>query len=366
MTLPRLETIHLLRPDELPPSRDGFKVIGVFNPAAIAAPTPSQPDRVALLVRVAETPIEEREGFLPSPRYTEDGAIVVDWFPREAVETHDPRLMVFKDTGFKRLTFTSHLRVCFASEGRTVDEIGPVVEPTSPFDPLASFGYEDPRLTFLDGAFYATVVGASEHGVVTQLLRTKDFTSFERLGTVFCRENKDVVLFPEKIGGEYLAIHRPTGRFEVTHPEMWLASSPDLAHWGKHRPLYGSTGGGDGSSWDDGRVGGGVPPIETPRGWLKIYHASCKPKPGEPIGVYAAGALLLDRDNPLHVIAATREPFMVPEAGFERSGFVNAVVFPTGYTLRERELWLYYGAADTHVGLVRYELEALLNRLEAL
>lgn len=367
MPLPRLETLHLLKPEDLPPSRDGLRVIGAFNPAAIAAPTPQHPGRVALLVRVAEQPSAQRAGFHASPRYTPDGGITTDWFAHDAVCTADPRLLVLKDSGFQRLRFTSHLRVCFASDGRAVDSLGPIIEPTHPFDPLGSFGYEDPRLTRLDDAHFFTVVGASEHGVVTELMRTTDFLSFERLGTVFCCENKDVTLFPRRINGAYAAIHRPTGDFGTTPPEMWLATSPDLKHWGDHRPLYGTMRDGFGNDtavgWDQGRVGGGVPPIETPRGWLVIYHASCKPKAGEKIGVYAAGALLLDRNNPAQVLAATKEPFMVPVEPFECAGFVNAVVFPTGCAVRGDELWLYYGAADSHVGMVRYRFDALLGAL---
>ena len=328
--LPRLETRCLLTPTDLPPSREGFEVVGAFNPAAIELDDGS----VVLLVRVAEQPTERREGLIASPRYKPDGDIVLDWIDEDAVHTHDPRMAIFKDTGFKRLTFINHLRVVrLAADGVTVNEVGPILDFHADH---AAFGLEDPRLTRIDGTYYITAVGASFHGVCTVLLSTNDFDTVTDHGIIFCRENKDIVLFPEKIGGRYAAVHRPTGKFEVTNPEMWLAYSPDLKYWGEHTPLWGSgpSGSATGASpagvggWDDGRVGGGVPPIRTERGWLKVYHASCKPGPGEPIGLYAAGALLLDLDNPSHVLAASHDAFMRPELDFEKQGFVKAVVFP--------------------------------------
>lgn len=363
-TLPRLETRCLIRPADLPPSRDGFEVVGTFNPAAVQL----DDETIVLLVRVAERPTETRDGFVASPRYDSAGHIVVDWIDAARVTTHDPRMAIFKDTGFKRLTFINHLRVVrLARDGVTVQEVGPIVDFHADH---ATFGLEDPRLTRLGDTYYITAVAASFHGVCTALLSTTHFKTFTDHGIVFCRENKDIVLFPEKIGDRYAAIHRPTGKFEVTQPEMWMAYSPDLKYWGDHRPLWGSGNGQrpDGSGgWDDGRVGGGVPPIRVEtagvRGWLKIYHASCKPGPGEPIGVYAAGALLLDLDDPTRVLAASPDAFMRPEADFEKLGFVKAVVFPTGYAMRGDDLLLYYGAADTYVGVVRYRLTQLLDSL---
>lgn len=373
-TLSRLDTRCLIRPADLPPSRDDFEVVGTFNPAAIQLDDGS----VVMLVRVAERPTEIREGFVASPRYDADGQIVIDWIDANLVTTNDPRMAIFKDTGFKRLTFINHLRVVrLADDGVTVKNIGPIVDFHADH---ATFGLEDPRLTKLGDTFYITAVGASHHGVCTVLLSTTDFETFVDRGVIFCRENKDIVLFPEKINGRYAAIHRPTGKFEVTQPEMWIAYSPDLKYWGEHQPLWGSgqghiTGSSDsgdggtsvGGGWDDGRVGGGVPPIRIEnsgvRGWLKIYHASCKPGPGEPIGVYAAGALLLDLDDPTRVLAASPDAFMRPEEDFEKIGFVKAVVFPTGYATQGDDLLLYYGAADTNVGVVRYRLTDLLDSL---
>ncbi|MEM8781935.1 MAG: glycosylase [Planctomycetota bacterium] len=377
--LQRLSTTHLIRPADIPPSRDGFEVIGAFNPGACPAPTVQHPRRVALLVRVAERPLEKRRGFHASPRYTEDGDQRIDWIDDALVDATDPRKVVFHDGGYKRLTFTSHLRVAFTHDGTALDELGPVVTPVHPdhgLDPLATFGYEDPRLTpmAIDGraAFVITAVGASEHGVVTRVLRTDDFGTFEFLGDPracgFCRENKDVTLFPGRVGadGNYAAIHRPTGQFSVSPPSMWLASSPNLIHFGDHRPLYAATF--DEAfelpeRWDNRRIGGGAPPVLTDDGWLVLYHAATPPEPGKPAGTYSGGAMLLDRDDPSRILGVLPEPFMTPQEDFETAGFINAVVFPTGAAIENGLLHVYYGAADTHVGRTSFALSDMLEAL---
>lgn len=365
MLLPRLETHRLIKPADLPATRNDFEVIGAFNPAAIQLDDGS----VVLLVRVAETPIEKREGYVASPRYTPGGEQVIDWIPTEGSYTKDPRWVRSEETGCRRLRFTSHLRVVRSVDGVSVSEIGPAVLPNNTYE---AFGLEDPRIVKIGDEFLITAVGASWHGVMTGLLSTRDFLNFERRGIAFLRENKDVILFPEKIHGSYVAINRPTGTFEASKPEMWISYSPDLEHWGRHQVLWG-----DGermfkhgpdvkqadASWDDGRIGGGVPPIRTDQGWLKIYHAMCRPEPGEAVGVYAAGALLLDLDQPAKVIAKSADAFMRPEHDFEKTGYVNAVVFPTGYAMQGEDILLYYGAADTDVGVVRYRFADLMDSL---
>ena len=194
-----------------------------------------------------------------------------------------------------------------------------------PQEEVEEFGVEDARITPLEGRFYFTYVAVSRHGPATALASTVDFQTFERHGVIFCPENKDVVLFPERIGGTFAALHRPMCRTPFTRPEMWFARSPDLLHWGNQTPL--SIFGGD---WQTGRVGAGAPPLRVSDGWLEIYHGNRQPtRPGE-VGTYYGGALLLDPDDPTRVLRGTPEPFFVPEADFELRGFLTNIVFPTG------------------------------------
>jgi predicted GH43/DUF377 family glycosyl hydrolase len=228
-----------------------------------------------------------------------------------------------KADGLVRLTFTSHLRVVRCGEGRSVREIADVT--FCPQGEVEEYGVEDPRITSLNGRFYFTYVAVSRHGPATALASTTDFRTFARHGIIFCPENKDVVLFPEKIGSTFAALHRPVCGTPFTRPEMWVARSPDLIHWGEHKPFAIS-----GGEWQSGRVGGGPPPIRIPEGFLTIYHGNQKPtKPAE-VGSYYGGAILLDAHDPSKILRRSPGPFFAPETGFEVNGFVPNVVFPTG------------------------------------
>jgi len=354
MTLRRLDTRCLIRPEDVPPSRDDCEVIGAFNPGVI-----EQPDGgVTMLVRIAERARETRGGYCGCPRFEPDGTPVVDWIDEQDVDYVDPRIIANRKTGYKRLTFASHLLAVHSEDGRTFDPAaGTRVFPRGPYE---TFGIEDPRISRVDGEDLVTYVGVSLHGVVTSLMSTTDWQTFERRGIIFTRENKDVVLFPQKVGGKYAAIHRPTGAFVVAPAEMWYASSPDLVHWGEHRVLFSSL-----QTWDNGRIGGGCPPLRTAHGWLKIYHGTAKPR-DSPVGRYCGAALLLDLDEPWRVIGYTEQPILEPEADFEKRGFVNEVIFPTGIVQREDRLMIYCGASDAYVGLVELSLSDVLGAMTRL
>jgi len=228
------------------------------------------------------------------------------------------------------------------------------------FDPAnidEEFGVEDPRITPIGDTFYITYVAVSRHGVSTALASTKDFKSFQRHGILFPPENKDVVLFPEKIGGEYLALHRPNAATPFSKPEMWTARSPDLIHWGRHEQFLGGT-----DAWDIGRIGAGPPPIRTPAGWLEIYHGNSRREEDTGIGVYSGGALLLDLENPRRILGRAGQLF-VPQTKYELEGFVPNVVFPTGIVPRDETVLIYYGAADTFTAVVEFSLREILNSL---
>ncbi|WP_165250559.1 glycoside hydrolase family 130 protein [Paludisphaera soli] len=353
MILPRRFEKLLLTPADVKPSREDFEVVGVFNPGVIRAG-----GEVMMLVRVAERPREVRPGFTPLPRWDADAGLTVDWTPDDELRPIDPRVVERKADGLVRLTFTSHLQVVRLGDGRSVREATGVR--FVPEGEIEEFGVEDPRLTELDGRYYFTYVSVSRHGACTSLASTVDFRSFERHGVIFCSENKDVVLFPERIGGAFAAIHRPNPATPFNRPEMWVASSPDLKHWGRHACLHGG-----GGSWESGRVGAGTPPVRVEEGWLEIYHGNRRPtKPGE-VGAYSTGVLLLDRDDPSRVLARTPGSIFEPTADFERRGFVDDVVFPTGI-VESPDGWLvYYGAADSSTAVVEFGRDDLMGTLAA-
>jgi len=352
MVIRRLYQKCLLRPVDLRASRDDLEVVGVLNPGAIAVG-----DQVVLLVRVAERPWARREGFTALPRWDAEAGLAIDWMKNDQLDLLDPRVVRRKCDGLVRLTFISHLRVIRSAEGRSIDS-----EQATTFGPANTyeeFGVEDPRITQIGETFYFTYVAVSRHGAATALASTKDFQTFQRHGVIFCPENKDVVLFDEKIDGSYLAIHRPNAATPFAMPEMWLARSRDLIDWGSHQFLLGGS-----SKWNIGRVGAGVPPIRTPRGWLAIYHGNSKSLDDPGVGIYSAAAVLLDLDNPQKVIAHSAGPIMVPEADFERQGFVSNIVFPTGVVRRDDTLQVYYGAADAFTGVVEFSLDETLGAMQ--
>lgn len=349
--IPRQGGAVLLRPEDIQPSHESFEVVGVFNPGAVLVA-----GEVVLLVRVAERPRDRRAGFTPLPRWEPEKGPVIDWLPDGELEPIDPRVVRRKADGLTRLTFLSHLRVVRCGDGRSVAEL--TDRGIWPESPLEEFGVEDARITAIGDRFWITYVAVSRHGAATALASTVDFRTFERHGVIFCVENKDVVLFPEPIGGEYVALHRPNGATPFTRPEMWMARSSDLFHWGRHEPL--SFGGG---AWETGRVGAGPPPIRTPEGWLAIYHGNRRPTQAGEVGVYSAGALLLDLEDPARVVKRTPGAFFAPTTDFERFGFVPDVVFPTGIVEAGESLLVYYGAADSCSAVVEFSSAELLAAL---
>lgn len=352
MIPPRLFQKLLLTPADVPASRDDFEVVGAFNPGVVRVG-----DEVVMLVRVAERPREVRVGATPLPRWDPEAGLTVDWVRDADLRPIDPRVVERVSDGLVRLTFTSHLRVVRLGDGRSVRAVDPVR--FVPEGPMEEFGVEDPRITEIDGRYYFTYVSVSRHGACTSLASTSDFRSFERHGVIFPSENKDVVLFPEKIAGAYAAIHRPNPATPFNRPEMWTASSPDLLHWGRHACLRGG-----GGAWETGRVGAGAPPVRTPDGWLEIYHGNRRPsKPGE-VGAYSTGALLLAPDDPSRILARTTDSIMEPTADFERRGFVPDVVFVTGIVESVAGWLVYYGAADSSTAVTEFARDDLARALE--
>ncbi len=347
----RLFNKCLLRPSDFKPSQDDLEVIGAFNPGAIATA-----EGVVILVRVAEQTAERRQGQTGFPRWdTKAGRVVTDWQNNGELDTVDVRVAKRKRDGLVRLTFTSHLRVVYSCDGRSIDSLKDSwFRPATEYE---EFGIEDPRITRMGNTFYITYVAVSRHGAATALASTKDFKSFERNGIIFCPENKDVVLFPEKIAGQYYAFHRPNAATPFTKPEMWLASSPDLIHWGKHEPFLGGS-----ETWDIGRVGAGTPPILTAKGWLEIYHGNSRRQEDAGIGTYSGGVLLLDSQDPRRILGAAGQIF-VPETDYEREGFVPNVVFPTGIIEQGETVLVYYGAADTCAAVVEFSLREITELL---
>ncbi len=353
--------LDLLRPENVVASREDFRVIGTFNPGVTV-----YADRVQMLLRIAEQPIDRDNGKIGLPRWNARSELEIEWFDPRDIQPLDARVVLHRPSGEARLTSVSHLRL-FTAQLNRLDEPGAYREQRVRFLPAAAteaYGVEDPRVTLIGDRFYFTYVAVSRHGACTALASTLDFQSFDRHGIIFPCENKDVLLFPSPVRGGYAALHRPVSATPFGAPEMWVASSADLQNWGNHRPLQFGAEVGTAADWSSGRVGGGVPPLRTEQGWLEIFHGNRRSGSAGNVGEYCAGAMLLALDDPGHVLAVTRRPIMVPSEPFERQGFVPGVVFPTAAIQSGDQLAVYYGAADTSCAVAvcsRAELERTLH-----
>lgn len=194
------------------------------------------------------------------------------------------------------------------------------------------------------------------------LALTNDFRSFRRLGRITSPifDDRDVILFPEKINNQYVMIHRPKQyvgeTYGVEYPSIWIKFSDDLLNWenkDSHLLLTGRKG-----TWEE-KVGGGAPPLKTNKGWIFLYHGVDKGG----LGCYRVGALLLDLNNPLKIIAKTNDFILEPEFDYEFDGFYKGCVFPTGNVIVNDTLYVYYGCSDKYVGLATCSVRELIDYL---
>jgi beta-1,4-mannooligosaccharide/beta-1,4-mannosyl-N-acetylglucosamine phosphorylase len=216
----------------------------------------------------------------------------------------------------------------------------------------------DARITPLEGAYYIMFAMDMDSGCQLGLARTEDFEDFRFLGVTSKDDVRNGVLFPEKVNGVYARLERPnTARLDggpTTGSAIWLAESEDLVHWRRRAPVLE----GRFHYWDE-LIGSGPPPVKTRRGWLHVYHGVATHFGSA--NIYQAGVVLLDLKDPARVVGRCRGNILEPRELYELAGQVPNVVFPSGMVVEESDregyalpaspVKLYYGAADTAVGL---------------
>jgi beta-1,2-mannobiose phosphorylase / 1,2-beta-oligomannan phosphorylase len=261
----------------------------------------------------------------------------------------DPRAFTYKDQTY--LTTLSHLRLACSDDGVNFQvEESPTLLGEGH---LESFGIEDCRVTEIEGRFYLTYTAVSPNGVGVGMMSTSDWRNFTRHGMIFPPTNKDCALFPEKVGGNHFALHRPSG-IGLGGNFIWISRSPDLVHWGEHDCIASARPG----MWDSVRIGAGASPIWTAEGWLEIYHGA------DEQNRYCLGAILLDLEDPGKVIARSQEPLMEPLMEYEIAGFFGNVIFTNGFIVSGDDLTLYYGASDAVICGARFSIKEVLRSLE--
>jgi beta-1,4-mannooligosaccharide/beta-1,4-mannosyl-N-acetylglucosamine phosphorylase len=216
------------------------------------------------------------------------------------------------------------------------------------------YGY-DPRLVWIEDRYYVTWCN-NYHGPTIGVGWTKDFESFHQYENAFLPFNRNGVLFPRKINGNFAMLSRPSDNSHTPFGEIFYSESPDLTYWGKHRHVMAPVE----NSWQATKVGGGPVPIETSEGWLLIYHGVLTSCNGF---VYSASVALLDLEKPWKVIARAKPYLISPQTLYECVGDVPNVVFPCA-ALCDAEtgrLAIYYGAADTVTGLAFAYVDELVE-----
>lgn len=387
----RLANNPILTSADVAPSQAALEVISVFNAAAVRVGK-----ETILLLRVGESP-RAMTGLLPATARTLDLAaphkgldhlppgtlgedvigiafldpateprrVVVAYVRKDlpGLDLSDPRTIRVTRPPAKPggrpevrdyLTQISHLRVARSTDGAhfVVDHL-PAVMPADSFE---EYGCEDPRATLIDGVWNITYVSVGSVGITTSRLTTTDFKAFRRRGLMFLPDHKDVVLFPGRVRGRYVAFTRPMPSSFNRVLGIWIAFSDDLVNWGGHLPLALPREG----MWDCVRTGAGAVPFRVPEGWLELYHGV------DSDGHYAMGALLLDAEDPTHVIGRSPVPILVPTEDYERSGFYSNTVFSCGHVPlddRGQRIRMYYGAADCRMAAADFDVRAIVASL---
>jgi len=259
---------------------------------------------------------------------------------------------------------------CLTPEGKLIrDTERPLLQPSLPWD---STGCQDPRIIPFEGYFYLIYCGwdrntapAGKDLARVGFARTKDFKTCEKLGVIgHYTWDKDACIFPERINGKVAFMHRVIPNIQIDYFDS-IEEMVDQRFWAKYdeKRCAQSTVMKAAYPWENGKVGGSLPPIKTDKGWLLIYHG-VEDHPGQkPPFTYRAGAALLDLKNPSKVIARLPYPILEPETDYEKFGDVDNVVFPVGGYLHNGYLYMSYGGADRCVAMARTPLDGLLGEL---
>ena len=216
----------------------------------------------------------------------------------------------------------------------------------------------DPRLVKVDDTYYIIWCG-DFFGASIGMAKTKDFKTFTRIENPFIPFNRNAVLFPRRVGGMYKLLSRPSDSGHTPFGDIFLSESPDMIYWGKHRHVMGR----GHEWWESVKIGGGAAPIETTEGWLMFYHGVSSTCNGF---VYSMGGAVLDLDEPSKVLYRCENYLLTPEEQYEVTGFVPNVVFPCA-TLQDEatgRIAIYYGCADTHVGLAFTKVDQVVSYIK--
>jgi beta-1,4-mannooligosaccharide/beta-1,4-mannosyl-N-acetylglucosamine phosphorylase len=218
------------------------------------------------------------------------------------------------------------------------------------------YGY-DPRVCKIDDRYYVTWCNGY-HGPTIGVAYTYDFKKFYQMENAFLPFNRNGVMFPRKINGNFAMLSRPSDNGHTPFGDIFYSESPDMTYWGKHRHVMATTEG-----WQATKIGAGPIPIETTEGWLMIYHGVLTSCNGF---VYSVGAALLDLDEPWKVMYRTEPYILSPQTLYECVGDVPNVAFPCA-ALADADtgrIAMYYGGADTVTCVAFTQVDLLIDYIK--
>ena len=310
-------------------------VLGAFNPGL----TRLASGNLLLMVRVAEALKEPiRDGHVHSIRWF-DGGYTLDAWPIELVDTSDPRRFLMRGEGWRVMALTSLswlLPVELDASGSKVvaAHYDRIIAPTASYQ---MYGVEDARISRVGDRYWMTTCSVSPERHSTTLYTSADGLDWTLEGIVLDHQNKDMLIFEGRIGGNYWAQTRPLGDLYFAYPpgSEWragpsinLATSPDARHW---KPCEQPGIRARVETTSIARMGGGAPPILTDKGWLTLWHGV---EPRGVVGIYRTYWSLLDRDEPWRIVHAEPEPLLIPAPDLtkplETAMYLDNVVFTTG------------------------------------
>ncbi len=235
------------------------------------------------------------------------------------------------------------------------DKISFVDENGNDFAPRYAY---DPRLVEVEGVYY--IIWCTDfYGAAIGMAKTTDFKKFTRIENPFIPFNRNAVLFPRKIHGNFHLLSRPSDSGHTPFGDIFLSESPDMTFWGRHRHVMGKSS----QWWQSVKIGGGAAPIETSEGWLLFYHGVTGTCNGF---VYSMGGAILDINEPSKVLYRCENYLLTPETWYEERGFVPNVIFPCA-TLSDTDtgrIAIYYGAADSYVGLAFTDVDRVVSYIK--
>jgi len=349
--------------------------------------------RLRVLMEPAPGDPMEVDGVLnPAVARAPDGELYL--FPRLVARNNYSRI------GIARVRFDDN------GDPSSVERVGIALEPDADYErrPGGGGGCEDPRVTYVEPLQYyvMTYTAFSAAGPRIALAVSEDLLGWRRIGLVTFTpyegvdfdgiDDKDASVFPVAIPNpserpELAILHRPLfpgSRPEETarHRSPRIVDPDQESIWISYRPMHIDPNDGREigrftshhrlatpvSPWERLKIGGGTPPVLTRHGWLIVYHGVSDvsdPETGDSELCYSAGVMILSEDHPQKILYRSAHPVLAPQTPQERSGTIANVVFPTGIDQRNDlgrpdRFDVYYGMADSRIGVARLDLPEIL------